>query len=68
VSIFDDAIADSGPIEVPGSACLPTWRIGDIADRFDVFFSSYSFQEMEPYVVDDTWVTWPRRTSPMSCR
>jgi putative sugar O-methyltransferase len=51
VSIFDDTIADSGPIEVVGSACLPNWRIDDVAGPFDVFFNSFSFQEMEPDVV-----------------
>ena len=34
-----------------GSACLPNWRIDDVAGPFDVFVNSYSFQEMEPDVV-----------------
>ena len=31
--------------------CVPTWEIGKISGPFDVFFNSYSFQEMEPNVV-----------------
>ena len=52
VSIFDDTIPDRGPIKVSGSACLPNWRIGDVGGPFDVFFNSFSFQEMEPDVVE----------------
>lgn len=32
-------------------ATIPSWRIGDIAEPFDVFVNSFSFQEMEPDVV-----------------
>ena len=53
VAVFDDAFADSGPIDLEGSASLPNWRIGDVAGPFDVFFNSYSFQEMEPDVVEE---------------
>jgi len=52
VAVFDDAVAETGPIRIAGSACLPNWRIGDIAGPFDVFFNSFSFQEMEPDVVE----------------
>jgi putative sugar O-methyltransferase len=52
VAIYDDRIADNGPIELTGSACLPNWRIGDVAGPFDVFVNSFSFQEMEPDVVE----------------
>jgi putative sugar O-methyltransferase len=51
VAVYDEAIADAGPIECRGSACLPNWRIGDVEGRFDVFVNSFSFQEMEPPVV-----------------
>jgi putative sugar O-methyltransferase len=52
VSVYDESIADTGPIVVSGSACLPNWRIGDVRGEFDVFVNSYSFQEMEPEVVE----------------
>ena len=52
VTIADDTIAETGPIELAGSACLPNWRIGDVAGPFDVFVNSFSFQEMEPDVVE----------------
>jgi putative sugar O-methyltransferase len=52
VSLYGDAIADVGPIAGIGSACLPSWRIDDLAGPFDVFVNSYSFQEMEPDVVE----------------
>ena len=51
VMIYDDRFADSGPVEVPGSACLPNWRIEDLVGDYDVFVNSFSFQEMEPHVV-----------------
>ena len=43
---------EHGPIEVAHSACLPNWRLPDIVGPFDVFTNTYSFQEMEPDVVD----------------
>lgn len=43
---------EHGPITVPSSACLPNWRLPDLASQFDVFVNSYSFQEMEPDIVD----------------
>jgi putative sugar O-methyltransferase len=43
---------EHGPIQVAGSACLPNWRLPDVVGPFDVFMNSYSFQEMEPDVVD----------------
>jgi putative sugar O-methyltransferase len=52
ITVYDDSIADSGPIVSPGSACLPNWRIADVAGDFDVFVNAYSFQEMEPEVVE----------------
>lgn len=51
VLTYDERIADSGPIEVTGSACLPSWRLPDLVGDFDVFWNSFSFQEMEPPVV-----------------
>jgi putative sugar O-methyltransferase len=51
VMIYDDRFADSGPVEVPSSACLPNWRIEDLVGDYDVFVNSFSFQEMEPHVV-----------------
>lgn len=52
VLTYDDRVADDGPIEVAQSACLPNWRIGDLRGRYDVFVNSFSFQEMEPSVVE----------------
>jgi putative sugar O-methyltransferase len=45
-------VAGSGPIDVPESACLPNWRLPDVRGPFDVFVNSFSFQEMEPHVVE----------------
>lgn len=45
-------VAESGPLDVPASACLPNWRLPDLRGPFDVFVNSFSFQEMEPHVVD----------------
>ncbi len=52
VTVYGAAIPDRGPIDGIGSACLPSWRIDDVAGPFDVFVNSYSFQEMEPDVVE----------------
>lgn len=52
VLTYDDRVPDAGPVQVPASACLPNWRIGDLEGPFDVFVNSYSFQEMEPDVVE----------------
>ena len=51
VLTYDDRVADTGPVEVTGSACLPSWRLPDLVGDFDVFWNSFSFQEMEPVVV-----------------
>jgi putative sugar O-methyltransferase len=45
-------VTGSGPLDLPGSACLPNWRLPDVRGPFDVFVNSFSFQEMEPHVVD----------------
>ncbi len=47
-----DALDPAGPLDLPGSACLPNWRLPDVRGPFDVFVNSFSFQEMEPHVVD----------------
>jgi putative sugar O-methyltransferase len=52
VTVFDDTVADDGPIEVPHSAVLPNWRVEDVTGDFDLFVNAYSFQEMEPDVVE----------------
>lgn len=41
-----------GPLTLTGSAVLPNWRVRDVEGPFDVFVNSYSFQEMEPDVVE----------------
>lgn len=53
VQVYDDSIAATGPIEVKRSAVVPSWRIEDVEGDFDVFVNSFSFQEMEPEVVDN---------------
>jgi putative sugar O-methyltransferase len=53
VKVYDASVADSGPIEVPRSGVFPSWRIEDVQGDFDVFVNSFSFQEMEPDVVDN---------------
>ncbi len=45
-------VAGPGPLDLPASACLPNWRLPDVRGPFDVFVNSFSFQEMEPHVVD----------------
>ena len=52
MTVYDAAIPDTGPISATGSASLPNWRICDVQGPFDVFFNSFSFQEMEPDVVE----------------
>lgn len=52
VRVYDERIPDTGPIDVPQSACLPNWRIADLTGSYDVFVNSFSFQEMEPHVVE----------------
>ena len=41
-----------GPVTVGTTGCLPNWRVQDVEDTFDVFLNSFSFQEMEPDVVE----------------
>lgn len=53
VLTYDARVPDSGSISVPRSACLPNWRIADVEGPFDVFVNSFSFQEMEPAVVEN---------------
>jgi hypothetical protein len=43
---------DTGPPAPDASACLPNWRLPEVTGPFDVFVNSFSFQEMEPHVVD----------------
>lgn len=45
-------VAGAGPPHLPASACLPNWRLPDLRGPFDAFVNSFSFQEMEPDVVD----------------
>ena len=50
---YDESVAPTGSIDVPRSGVLPNWRIGDISGPFDVAVNCYSFQEMEPDVVEN---------------
>lgn len=47
-----DDLPTAGPVAPQRSACLPNWRIDDLQGDFDVFVNSFSFQEMEPHVVE----------------
>jgi putative sugar O-methyltransferase len=47
-----EELGASGGLDVAGSACLPSWRVRDVAGPFDVFVNSFSFQEMEPEVLE----------------
>lgn len=47
-----DDVAQTGELQVPQSGCLPNWRLPDLTGHYDVFVNSYSFQEMEPDVVE----------------
>lgn len=48
---FLDDVPASGSFTVGTSAVLPNYRIEDLQDEFDVFVNTFSFQEMEPDVV-----------------
>lgn len=52
VLTYDDTQPATGPLRVPGSAVLPNYRLGDLEGSFEVFANSFSFQEMEPAVVE----------------
>lgn len=65
IATYDASVLPQGPITSTGSAVLPNYRLGDLQDTFEVFVNSYSFQEMEPDVVDryigqvcDRGITW----------
>ncbi|MDQ4008818.1 MAG: putative sugar O-methyltransferase [Actinomycetota bacterium] len=47
-----DQVSDEGSVDVPSCGCLPNWRLPDVRGHYDVFVNSFSFQEMEPEVVD----------------
>lgn len=49
---YGDLVAPNGAIDIPQSGCIPNWRLPDVKGPFDVFVNSYSFQEMEPDVVE----------------
>jgi putative sugar O-methyltransferase len=51
-TLFGDRVRTPESGDAAGSACLPTWRLPDVRGPFDVFVNSFSFQEMEPHVVD----------------
>jgi putative sugar O-methyltransferase len=55
-TLFGDRVrtpdAPDTAMDAAGSACLPNWRLPDVRGPFDVFVNSFSFQEMEPHVVD----------------
>ncbi|HEV7652713.1 MAG TPA: putative sugar O-methyltransferase [Actinophytocola sp.] len=51
-TLFGDRVGTPETPDAAGSACLPNWRLPDVRGPFDVFVNSFSFQEMEPHVVD----------------
>jgi putative sugar O-methyltransferase len=53
-TLFGDRVLTPDAVDVPdtASACLPNWRLPDVRGPFDVFVNSFSFQEMEPHVVE----------------
>jgi putative sugar O-methyltransferase len=51
VDVYDDGW--SGPLAPDRSAVLPSWRIDDVQGPFDLFVNCFSFQEMEPHVVEN---------------
>jgi putative sugar O-methyltransferase len=51
-SLFGDRVRTPQDQDATGSACVPTWRLPEVRGPFDVFVNSFSFQEMEPHVVD----------------
>lgn len=44
---------DAGPLTVPNSGVVPNYRLPDLEEDFEVFVNSFSFQEMEPDVVEN---------------
>lgn len=52
VTVYDGEAATPGRISVPRSGVLPNYRIDDLDGEFEVFVNSFSFQEMEPAVVE----------------
>lgn len=52
VTVYDQASSRPGPLSVPDCGVLPNYRLPDLTGEFDVFVNSYSFQEMEPDVVE----------------
>ena len=52
VTTYDGNLTKTGELKLDTSAVLPNWRIKDIRGDFDVFVNTFSFQEMEPNVVE----------------
>ena len=52
--VLSSDVPSTGTLELTGqNAILPSWRMPDIRGSFDVFVNSFSFQEMEPDVVQN---------------
>lgn len=52
VTTYDGDVNKTGELKLDTSAVLPNWRIKDVRGDFDVFVNAFSFQEMEPNVVE----------------
>jgi putative sugar O-methyltransferase len=52
VTTYDGDLTKPGELKLDASAVLPNWRIRDVRGKFDVFVNAFSFQEMEPNVVE----------------
>jgi putative sugar O-methyltransferase len=52
VTTYNGDLSKTGELKLDTSAVLPNWRIKDVRGDFDVFVNAFSFQEMEPNVVE----------------
>ncbi|YAL82156.1 putative sugar O-methyltransferase [Dermacoccaceae bacterium W4C1] len=52
VTVYGPDSSAATSLRIPGCAALPNYRIADLDEEFEVFVNSYSFQEMEPDVVN----------------
>jgi putative sugar O-methyltransferase len=52
VTTYDGDLSKTSELKLETSAVLPSWRIKDVHGDFDVFVNAFSFQEMEPNVVE----------------
>lgn len=51
IAVYGEDVPATGRFTLGRSAVLPNYRIEDLQDEFEVFVNTFSFQEMEPDVV-----------------